>query len=128
MVFSFALQILPLPELIENESLCWSSATSSSSSYLTHSGYSRRCSKASSVVRGRKNLVSPNPTCSICGRQFHGSRSKRNLHRHMMLHRNDKPYTCPYCEYRSNQKHNLKLHIRSAHAGHFVTAMHQDVS
>ena len=43
-------------------------------------------------------------------------RQRRNLKRHMMIHWGEKPYHCPFCPHRSNQKGNLKTHILKAHS------------
>ncbi|XP_063865749.1 longitudinals lacking protein, isoforms H/M/V-like isoform X15 [Scylla paramamosain] len=53
--------------------------------------------------------------CPVCGKEFHGVRQRRNLKRHMMIHWGQKPYHCPFCPHRSNQKGNLKTHILKAH-------------
>ena len=54
--------------------------------------------------------------CPVCGKEFHGVRQRRNLKRHMMIHWGEKPYHCPFCPHRSNQKGNLKTHILKAHS------------
>lgn len=33
----------------------------------------------------------------------------------MLLHTGEKPYQCPYCSHRANQKNNLRMHIRARH-------------
>ncbi|MPC10544.1 Zinc finger protein 516 [Portunus trituberculatus] len=39
------------------------------------------------------------------------------MKRHLMIHRGEKPFLCPYCPHRANQKGNLKYHILSVHQG-----------
>ncbi|XP_064080272.1 longitudinals lacking protein, isoforms H/M/V-like isoform X6 [Macrobrachium nipponense] len=53
--------------------------------------------------------------CPVCNRKFHGVRRKRNLQRHMMIHYGEKPFKCPFCSHRANQKSNLKVHILKGH-------------
>ncbi|KAK8749277.1 hypothetical protein OTU49_015767 [Cherax quadricarinatus] len=53
--------------------------------------------------------------CHVCGKEFHGVRQRRNLKRHMMIHWGEKPFHCPFCPHRSNQKGNLKTHILKSH-------------
>ncbi|KAK3881047.1 hypothetical protein Pcinc_014504 [Petrolisthes cinctipes] len=55
--------------------------------------------------------------CHFCNKAFHGRYAKYNLKRHFMIHRGEKPFMCPYCSHRTNQKGNLKYHILSAHPG-----------
>nr|XP_045608128.1 broad-complex core protein isoforms 1/2/3/4/5-like isoform X7 [Procambarus clarkii] len=55
--------------------------------------------------------------CRFCSKPFHGRYAKYNLKRHLMIHRGEKPFVCPYCPHRANQKGNLKYHILSVHPG-----------
>ncbi|XP_063865744.1 longitudinals lacking protein, isoforms H/M/V-like isoform X10 [Scylla paramamosain] len=55
--------------------------------------------------------------CRFCNKAFHGRYSKYNMKRHLMIHRGEKPFLCPYCPHRANQKGNLKYHILSVHHG-----------
>ncbi|XP_042224513.1 longitudinals lacking protein, isoforms F/I/K/T-like isoform X10 [Homarus americanus] len=62
-----------------------------------------------------------NVICRFCGKTFHGRYAKYNLKRHLMIHRGEKPFVCPFCPHRANQKGNLKYHILSVHPGQPAT-------
>lgn len=53
--------------------------------------------------------------CRHCNKAFQGRYAKYNLKRHLMIHRGEKPFSCPFCPHRANQKGNLKYHILSVH-------------
>nr|XP_027222255.1 zinc finger protein 710-like [Penaeus vannamei] len=53
--------------------------------------------------------------CPVCGKGFQGRSRRWKLDRHMLLHTGEKPYQCPYCSHRANQKNNLRMHIRARH-------------
>lgn len=50
--------------------------------------------------------------CSLCGKGF---QSPKDLRRHIMTHTGEKPYLCPYCNHRANQKSNMKSHMMCVH-------------
>ena len=50
--------------------------------------------------------------CSVCG---HGSYQKKDLVKHMRIHTGEKPYACPFCNYRSTQSSNMRTHVRRVH-------------
>ena len=54
-------------------------------------------------------------TCSVCGKVFGPKVHSTGIEAHMRVHTGEKPFACPHCKYRSNQKGNLKIHIKSQH-------------
>lgn len=54
-------------------------------------------------------------SCPVCGKIFEGTKRKYRLERHMTIHTGEKPFPCPLCVYRANQKEHLYRHIRNLH-------------
>ncbi|XP_064091892.1 longitudinals lacking protein, isoforms A/B/D/L-like isoform X2 [Macrobrachium nipponense] len=50
--------------------------------------------------------------CPICGK---ASSRRDNLERHIRSHLGDKPFQCPFCNFRSQLKWNMKSHIERRH-------------
>ncbi|XP_045613961.1 protein abrupt isoform X6 [Procambarus clarkii] len=62
--------------------------------------------------------------CMVCFKIFP---KKDNLVKHQRTHTGERPYSCPYCDFRGSQKSTVNRHIHSKHAAHGhwpVTAPH----
>lgn len=57
-------------------------------------------------------------SCQVCGKEFQGTKRKYRLERHMAIHTGEKPFSCPVCDYRANQKEHLSRHMRNLHRLH----------
>ncbi|MPC89615.1 Zinc finger protein 516 [Portunus trituberculatus] len=55
-------------------------------------------------------------SCPICSKAFE---TRYKLERHQLTHTGEKPYACPYCPHRCNQRDNLKAHIGSKHREYY---------
>lgn len=51
-------------------------------------------------------------TCLHCN---YSSPSVANVRRHMIIHSGERPYACNVCDFRCNQKENLKRHYKLKH-------------
>lgn len=50
-------------------------------------------------------------TCHLCNKTFTGRYQKYNLKRHLSIHAGQKPFSCPFCHHRTNQKYNMQQHL-----------------
>ncbi|XP_042875592.1 longitudinals lacking protein, isoforms A/B/D/L-like isoform X11 [Penaeus japonicus] len=67
------------------------------------------------AVDGMYGDSTPASSCRVCGKVFKGTKRKYRLERHMAIHTGEKPFPCPMCEYRANQKEHLNRHMRNLH-------------
>ncbi|CAG0882961.1 unnamed protein product [Cyprideis torosa] len=58
--------------------------------------------------------------CSYCGKEYARAKS---LKEHEFAHRGEKPYTCKYCDYRTNISSNVYIHMRNKHKRERQAAM-----
>ena len=74
------------------------------------------CGFQSNDSRAFTSHISKVRLCSICQKEFHGQRSKRDYDRHMNDHRKPNKLadrTCPYCGLVFDYKSGLKRHEKS---------------
>ena len=65
-------------------------------------------------IQSSKNCKDGLFPCVIC--KTCGFRSRHDLKMHMRQHKDEKPYKCSHCSYRSKHNANLKLHIAHRHS------------
>ena len=51
----------------------------------------------------------------VCLTCSHASPSHSKFVAHFRTHTGEKPFACPFCTYRANQKSNLRVHIKCKH-------------
>lgn len=93
------------------------SRSSSIFSQLTHQQQQHQGPQSSSAVLDlEQSSVAPalrgSGNCEVCGRFFlRGA----DLRRHMIVHTDERPFPCKYCNYRARQSGALARHIRIRH-------------
>ncbi|GBM51307.1 Zinc finger protein 358, partial [Araneus ventricosus] len=50
--------------------------------------------------------------CMVC--QYRSSK-RSNMNRHLKIHTDERPFSCPHCGQRFTQKENMLRHIRLVH-------------
>lgn len=50
--------------------------------------------------------------CPVCGKEFY---NKTDFKRHYMTHTGEKPYGCPYCNYRTVKRSDIRGHVNVKH-------------
>ena len=82
-----------------------------------------KSSKKSEIRSNGSNFQGHDPEnmyieCHICHKRI---KRLYHFHRHMRIHTGEKTHKCPYCNYKSVRKDNLKSHMKT-HEKHFKSA------
>jgi transcription elongation factor Elf1 len=67
---------------------------------------------ASQLAAHRRIHADPKVPCEVCGKLL---RNKHKLKVHLLVHSGQKDFACPYCNYVTYVKHNLKKHCVARH-------------
>ncbi|KAK8741819.1 hypothetical protein OTU49_002423 [Cherax quadricarinatus] len=54
----------------------------------------------------------PDNSCRFCGKHCE---TPSQLAIHLRAHTGERPYNCPFCDYRATQKHHVKSHLQRRH-------------
>ena len=85
-------------------------------SFLTHTNNNNSRNDKSFAENSSKDLDGLNNAknwqCYICGKGF----SKLSLFNiHIRVHTGERPFACKICNYKANQKGNMKRHMMNVH-------------
>lgn len=83
-------------------------ASCASGSSIAATSYDGLSAQDNEQLSSLGSLVS----CPLCGKVFP---SKYKLNRHYLIHTGEKPFQCQLCDFKCNQKVNLKNHILFKH-------------
>ena len=52
--------------------------------------------------------------CPYCSKIM---KTRKEMARHIMIHTGEKPFSCTFCNFRTNRKSTLKEHVKRRHGG-----------
>ncbi|XP_050699429.1 replication initiator 1-like [Eriocheir sinensis] len=76
--------------------------------------WGRRCGRG-----GLRGAGERRHTCTVCGKAF---KLKHHLVEHDVVHREEKPFSCPLCSASFKRAKQVKYHMKLHHRSHLATA------